>query len=100
MIWQDAVVGVGGFILALMLLPAFLDSETQVPRYTSIPSAIILSSFAVTFYSLGLTFSFYVYVFSGSMWTLIAVYRPTDTPLKVHMIESKEKIISYASFKK
>ena len=78
--WQDVVFLVGSTLSVLFLYPTLRDATAQVPRATSVPSTLIGGLYAVTFYTLGMTFSALGSVAAFGMWSLIAALRaPPDS---------------------
>lgn len=75
MTWQDMVFLIGGFIGAAILIPTLLDSESKVPRRSSVPTTALLVSYTVSFYTLGMTLAAIGSLAGSAVWTGIAVYR-------------------------
>jgi len=78
MIWQDIVFTLGGFIFALLLIPTLIDSEAQVPRLTSIPTALILVIFSLTYFSLGFYYSTITNLMTAGCWAGISIWRSPE----------------------
>lgn len=74
-VWQDFVFMIGGFILAALLIPTVMNSDSQVPLTTTIPTIVILLLYIVTFASLDMWLSAAAQFFGVIMWVLIALYR-------------------------
>ncbi|MCU4741963.1 hypothetical protein [Natronoglomus mannanivorans] len=75
MIWQDLVFLAGSVFSIFCLAPTLRDMDARVPLATSLPSMTIGWVYALTFFSLGMTFSGLGSLAAGSMWSLIAVLR-------------------------
>lgn len=71
----DVVFSVGNLVLALVLLPTVLYSESEVPRWTSAPTFSVLVVFSLTFYFMGLYFSVVVTLVTALMWLFILAWR-------------------------
>jgi hypothetical protein len=63
---------VGGIISSLLLLPTLLSQTARVPRTTSVPTAILLLVYGVTFLSLGMTTASLGSFISFVLWVAIA----------------------------
>lgn len=85
MIWQDLVFLAGSSLSIVFLAPTLRDAEARVPLATSFPSMAIGMVYAMTFASLGMSFSAVGSFAAGGMWCLIALVRSssraTDAPL-------------------
>ncbi|EGQ44284.1 MAG: hypothetical protein J07AB43_00500 [Candidatus Nanosalina sp. J07AB43] len=68
----------GGVILEVFAVTTLLDDTAQVPRIQSIMFAIALSIVAVGYWVLGLMLPFLSVAIGSVIWTLVAIYRPTD----------------------
>lgn len=75
MMWQDLVFLVGGFVGAAILLPTLLDSDAKVPRWSSVPTMILLLSYTISFYTLGMALSALGSLAGALVWTGIAAFR-------------------------
>lgn len=75
MVWQDTVLAVGSVGLLLTLLPTLADENAEVPRTTSIPTAMVLYLFAGTYSTMGFWASAGVSFLTASVWAAIAVKR-------------------------
>lgn len=73
--WQDIIIAVGNVALAGVLLPTVADSAAAVPRWTSVPTAAVLYTFAATFATMGLTLSAIAALLSAILWSAIALWR-------------------------
>lgn len=69
--WQDIVISVGGVILSLALLPSVFGKD-KPPLSTSLLTGVILLTFAVTYYTLSLTFAFVSVGSNGVLWMILA----------------------------
>ena len=74
--WQDLVIGIGGFIFSVALLPTVLFGPTPpmtTSVTTSVTTAIVLWAFVIVFGSLHLRLSVVSTVLTAIMWTILAV---------------------------
>ncbi|MCU4926885.1 hypothetical protein OB905_12995 [Halobacteria archaeon AArc-dxtr1] len=79
MAWQDFVFLTGSMLSVLFLLPTLRNQASRVPRATSIPSMVIGGVYAVTFSTLGMTFSAVGALATCVMWSLIVWLRAPGT---------------------
>lgn len=79
MMWQDFVFLIGSMTSVIFLYPTLRDSASQVPRATSVPSMLIGGAYAMTFYTLGMSFSAFGAFAACTMWSLIALFRNPDS---------------------
>lgn len=90
MMWQDFVFLIGSMTSVIFLYPTLRDSASRVPRATSVPSMLIGGAYAMTFYTLGMTFSAFGAFAACTMWSLIAVFRNPDSsdgePIRVPLL--------------
>ena len=75
MLWQDFVFMIGSTLSIGFLAPTLRDASACVPLGTSVPSMAIGVVYALTFLSLGMTFSAAGSFAAGAMWALIAICR-------------------------
>ena len=91
MMWQDFVFLVGSTLSIVFLAPTLRDQAARVPLGTSLPSMGIGVVYAVTFATLGMTFSAVGSLAAATMWTLIATFRspspPSPTPTRRERID-------------
>ncbi|MFC6719731.1 hypothetical protein ACFQGT_12905 [Natrialbaceae archaeon GCM10025810] len=80
MMWQDLVFLIGSSLSIVFLAPTLRDASARVPLGTSLPSMAIGFVYAMTFMSLGMTYSGLGSFAAGSMWALIALVRSPATP--------------------
>lgn len=80
MIWQEAVITAGQLAFVALLMPTLLNHASQVPRWTSIPTALILAAFAVAFGTLALAGAAATSTASATAWAFIAWRKPTRRP--------------------
>lgn len=73
--WQDIILTVGGFVFALLLIPILKDSDATVPRITSIPTAITLFIFSITYITLDLYYSAFTNSITALCWVCISIWR-------------------------
>lgn len=71
----DMIFTAGSLVFIAGLLPAALNSKTQVPLKTSLPTALVLAVYAVTFVFMGLMFSAASSTVTSSLWAFIAIHR-------------------------
>lgn len=71
----DLVFTIGGLVFAVGLLPACLNPKTRMPLRTSLPTAIVLWVYGITFVCMGLPFSALSSYVTAAMWTFIAMDR-------------------------
>ena len=72
----DAVFTVGSLLFIAALLPA-VWSESKPPRATCALTAGVLAAFAVTYLTLGLTFSAVTTGMTCCLWTVLLLQRRT-----------------------
>ncbi|SIR94170.1 hypothetical protein [Natronorubrum thiooxidans] len=75
MMWQDLVFMLGSGLSIVFLAPTLRDASARVPLGTSLPSMGIGFVYAITFFTLGMTFSAAGALAAGTMWSLIALIR-------------------------
>ncbi len=75
MMWQDLVFMLGSGLSIVFLAPTLRDASARVPLGTSLPSMGIGFVYAITFATLGMTFSAVGAFAAGMMWSLIALIR-------------------------
>ncbi|TYT60761.1 hypothetical protein [Natrialba swarupiae] len=80
MMWQDLVFMIGSSLSIVFLAPTLRDATARVPLGTSLPSMGIGFVYAMTFATLGMTFSAAGSFAAGTMWALIALVRSPATP--------------------
>lgn len=73
--WQDIVFTAGGIIFAILLIPILKDSDSKIPRLTSIPTTITLLIFSFTYITLGFYFSAATNLLTASCWAAISIWR-------------------------
>ena len=73
--WQDVLFTVGGVLLTLLLIPTLHSPDAAVPRTTSVPTCLVIASFAPTFYTLGLHVSAAGNALTALGWAFIALRR-------------------------
>ncbi len=75
---NELIFTLGGLIFAAGLLPAVVNKETRIPLRTSLPTAVVLGIYALTFgFSLHLPFSAAGSALTGSLWLFLALCRRT-----------------------
>jgi hypothetical protein len=78
--WQEWVFLVGGFVGGAILWPGILDPESAWPRSSSVPTALLLGAYTVSFYTLGMPLSALGSLFTCVTWGVIAAFKPPDDP--------------------
>lgn len=78
MVWQDFVLSAASIYFGAAQLPTLLDSDSMVPRVTSVVTAIGLAVIAVTYWTLSLTFSAGGALFTAAVWAAIGTWRAPD----------------------
>jgi hypothetical protein len=74
MIWQDAVFSVGSIVFAIALVPATLHKD-KPPLTTSIPTALVLGIFGLTYTTLNLWYSAATTAMTCLLWTILLVQK-------------------------
>lgn len=74
-IWQDLVFLAGSVLSIVFLAPTVRDATAQIPLGSSIPSMTIGSIYAITYATMGMTFSALGSFGVATMWSLIVCYR-------------------------
>ena len=74
MIWQDVVIMVGCFGLAVALLPSIF-SKAKPARSTCLLSAVILTAFTVSFGTLGLWLSTAAEAVAALCWYILLIQK-------------------------
>ena len=75
MIWQDAVLSIGGWILNISALATAFDDTASVPRTTSATQVVVLLLFILTYFSLGLLWAAGSVAVGSAIWLFIYLYR-------------------------
>jgi len=75
MIWQDWVLMAGGWIFAILLYPILRDKDANVPRRTSLPTAVVLLVYAFTYLTLGLELAAAASFTTALMWFAVGYWR-------------------------
>lgn len=68
--WQDLVLLIGNFMFFLALVPSIM-SDHKPSKWTSLPTAVVLSIFAFTYHSLGLVFGTCMVALSALAWWVL-----------------------------
>lgn len=66
---------VGGILSSFLLLPTLLSETSRVPRATSVPTAILLLVYGITFLSLDMVTASIGSFVSFVLWLAIAVLK-------------------------
>lgn len=72
--WQDWVFSFGNIFLFIALIPS-IRSEQKPALGTSIPTALVLTSFAISFASLSLWFGAVTVALAACGWYILAFQR-------------------------
>lgn len=81
MSWQEGVFLIGGLCSVIILAPTLRNSDSRVPRTTSLPIAIRSIIYTLTFYTLNMPSSAIGAALGTAMWVLICTFRaPSDPP--------------------
>jgi hypothetical protein len=78
MLWQDWVFSVGTWVFAIALVPTIRGKE-KPPLWTSIPTAIFLTLFAFTYFSLTLWLSAFSSLLTATTWYILAIQKLGQT---------------------
>ncbi|NGM68494.1 hypothetical protein G6M89_05625 [Natronolimnobius sp. AArcel1] len=73
--WQDLVFLAGSALSIVFLAPTIRNSTARIPLGSSVPSMTIGTVYAVTYGTLGMTFSAVGSLGVAIMWALIVSYR-------------------------
>ena len=68
--WQDLILMVGNFIIALALIPTVLSKHKPEPL-TSFLDGLVLTAFAIVFFSLGLYCGAIAVSVSALLWFIL-----------------------------
>lgn len=86
MMWQDLIFLAGSALSIVFLAPTVRDATANIPLGSSVPSMTIGAIYAVTYATMGMTFSAAGSLGVATMWSLIVSYRspgPHDGPANV-----------------
>ncbi|HSX19429.1 MAG TPA: hypothetical protein VLE91_04870 [Candidatus Saccharimonadales bacterium] len=72
--WQDLVFSVGGWILAIFLIPT-IRGKQKPELATSLITSIILFIFVISYFSLGLKMGALATLASATCWGILAYQR-------------------------
>jgi hypothetical protein len=78
MLWQDWVFSVGTWVFAIALVPTIRGKE-KPPLWTSFPTAIFLTLFALTYFSLTLWLSAFSSLLTATAWSILAIQKLQQT---------------------
>lgn len=73
--WQDILFTGGQLILGAVLIPTLLDEEAAVPRWTSVPTSLVLFAFAAGYATMGLLFSALSTAAAAALWAAVVAKR-------------------------
>lgn len=89
--WQDLVFLAGSALSIAFLAPTIRDSTARIPLGSSVPSMTIGLVYALTYATMGLSFSALGSLGVAAMWSLIVRYRAPgragDTAAVVRFLE-------------
>lgn len=74
MIWQDIVLGFGGFVFSIALVPSIISQEKPALG-TSLSTAAVLTAFVVTYITLHLWFASLSTALTMIAWYILAVQK-------------------------
>lgn len=74
--WQDWFFALTGLIYGLVLIPSCLDCDTEIPRSSSVPTAILLSASVGVWLSMGMGMAAVTAFLATSTWIFLAIFRP------------------------
>lgn len=75
MMWQDLVFLAGSVLSIVFLAPTVRDATARIPLGSSVPSMTIGAIYALTYGTMGMTFSAVGSIGVAVMWSLIVCYR-------------------------
>lgn len=73
--WQDWVFSIGSIYLTFSILIMWKDRRSVTPVGTSAPTALILSAFAFSFYTLEAWFNAAAFASTAIAWWLVLAFR-------------------------
>lgn len=76
MTWQDGYFAFSGAVYTVVLIPSLLNRKTEVPRRSSVPTAIMMSLSAYAYASLDMMAAATLSAIGAVPWFLIAWLRP------------------------
>lgn len=88
MVQPEHVFLVGAAFQIAVLLPMLLDSETIIPRETSIPTMLIWFVYSATYFAISFRIAAVANVVGGSLWALVALYRGRPSEQDVEYVTS------------
>lgn len=75
----EAILFSGGLLINVFVIPTLLDKSAAIPRIQSIAFVVSLGSISFAYYSLELFFPMLSVIIGTVLWSLVAIYRPTDS---------------------
>lgn len=101
MMWQDLVFMLGSGLSIVFLAPTLRDASARVPLGTSLPSMGIGFVYAITFFTLGMSFSAVGALAAGMMWSLIALIRsPSGIPISLRLFRVESASLFMADLRR
>lgn len=74
--WQDVYFAFSGAVFTAVLIPSCFNRATEVPRKSSIPTAIMLGVSGIVWMTMGMHLSAALSFFAVGPWIFLAVVRP------------------------
>lgn len=79
MIWQDLVITIANILFSYALIPqvyhGFKNKRTSITYQASFITFIGMFAMATAFFTLGLYFSFYMSLISGTLWLILFIQK-------------------------
>lgn len=69
------ILGAGGMLLNLFVLPTVLDDEAAVPRAQSVPTTVALAAMTYAYATLGLVVPALATAIGAVLWAVVAAIR-------------------------
>lgn len=76
MMWQDYFFAFTGAVFGLVLIPSCLNEDTEIPRWSSVPTALLCAASVGVWGSLGMWASMGSSVVCAAAWIFLALARP------------------------
>jgi hypothetical protein len=74
--WQDWYFAAAGLLYSAVMIPSLRDPKTEIPRRSSVLTAVALSCSAVAYASLGMWLASASCAVGASVWAFLGRYRP------------------------
>ncbi len=85
--YADPILMAGGFVFAATLVPTAIDPEAKVPVTTSVPTAITLYVFTLTYISISFILTATSMGLSALVWTFIAWKRRPENEVLLSFLK-------------